>query len=193
MAETDGAAADSAAAQEPKEPAAVAEQRRTRFRRINWRGAVAYGVLPALVLVLGVAAGAAKYIVGSARADEAARIEALQAAKDGSVAILSYKAETAARQLADAGNRLTGQFRSSYLALTRDVVIPGAEQKRISAAATVPAAAVVSADGGRAVVLASIDQTVVVGTGAPTDTASSVRVTLDKVDGTWLISGFDPV
>ncbi len=186
MAEVDGGSREA-------ESPAGRERRRIRFARINWLGALAYGVLPALVLVLGMAAGIAKYVVGSARADEAARIEVLHAAKDGSVAILSYQAETAARQLADAGNRLTGQFRSSYLALTHDVVIPGAEQKRISAVATVPAAAVVSADTRRAVVLVSIDQAVVVGTGAPTDTASSVRVTLDHVNGTWLISGFDPV
>jgi Mce-associated membrane protein len=34
---------------------------------------------------------------------------------------------------------------------------------------------------------------VVVGQDAPTDTASSVRVALDKVGDRWLISKFDPV
>jgi Mce-associated membrane protein len=43
------------------------------------------------------------------------------------------------------------------------------------------------------VVLVFVNQTVVVGQGAPSDTASSVRVTLDKVGGRWLISKFDPV
>jgi Mce-associated membrane protein len=43
------------------------------------------------------------------------------------------------------------------------------------------------------VVLAFVDQTTTIGNDAPTDTASSVRVTLDKVDSRWLISGFDPV
>jgi Mce-associated membrane protein len=38
-----------------------------------------------------------------------------------------------------------------------------------------------------------VNQTVVVGTGVPTDNLSSVRVTLDKVDGRWLISQFQPV
>jgi Mce-associated membrane protein len=73
------------------------------------------------------------------------------------------------------------------------VVIPGATQKQISAVATVPAAASVSATENHAVVLVFVNQTVTVGTGAPTDTASSVRVTLDKVADRWLISGFDPV
>jgi Mce-associated membrane protein len=43
------------------------------------------------------------------------------------------------------------------------------------------------------VVLLFVNQTVVVGQGAPTDSASSVRVTLDKIGDRWLISKFDPV
>jgi hypothetical protein len=31
------------------------------------------------------------------------------------------------------------------------------------------------------------------GNDPPTDTASSVRVTLDKIGGRWLISAFEPV
>jgi Mce-associated membrane protein len=42
------------------------------------------------------------------------------------------------------------------------------------------------------VVLVFVNQTVVVGSSAPTDTASSVRVTLDRVDDKWLISAVDP-
>ena len=41
-----------------------------------------------------------------------------------------------------------------------------------------------------------IDDIVVVPSGpirVDTDTPSSIRVTLDRVDGDWLISGFDPV
>jgi Mce-associated membrane protein len=73
------------------------------------------------------------------------------------------------------------------------VVIPGAKQKKITAAAMVPAAAAVSADTDQAVVLAYVDQTLAVGTEPPTRTNSSVRVTMEKVDGRWLISGFDPI
>ncbi|BEH77096.1 MCE associated membrane protein [Mycobacterium pseudoshottsii JCM 15466] len=38
-----------------------------------------------------------------------------------------------------------------------------------------------------------MNQTIIVSQDPPTSTASSVRVTLDKVDGRWLISRFDPV
>jgi Mce-associated membrane protein len=53
---------------------------------------------------------------------------------------------------------------------------------------------VVSADTGQAIVLAYVDQSITVGKeGRPTQTNSSVRVTLNNVDGRWLISGFDPI
>jgi Mce-associated membrane protein len=51
----------------------------------------------------------------------------------------------------------------------------------------------VSASGAHAVVLLFVNQTTTVGTGTPTSTASSVRVTLDRADDRWLISQFDPV
>jgi len=88
---------------------------------------------------------------------------------------------------------LAEPFKDQYTKLITDIVIPGAKQKQISAAASVPAAASVSVSPNRAVVLVFVNQTVVVGQDPPTDTASSVRVTLDKVDGRWLISKFDPV
>jgi Mce-associated membrane protein len=117
----------------------------------------------------------------------------MQAAKDSTIALLSYKPETVEQQLGAARDLLTGDFRDSYTSLTHDVVIPGAKQKQISAVATVPAVASVSANPNRAVVLVFVNQTVIVGQDAPTDTASSVRVTLDKVGDRWLISKFDPV
>jgi Mce-associated membrane protein len=57
----------------------------------------------------------------------------------------------------------------------------------------VPAAGAVSATPDHAVVLLFVDQTVNVGNDPPTDTASAVRITLDKRGGRWLISQFDPI
>jgi Mce-associated membrane protein len=109
--------------------------------------------------------------------------------------MLSYKPDSVEQQLNDARNLLSGDFRDQYTSLINDVVIPGAKEKQISAVASVPerGAASVSADPDHAVVLLFVNQTVVVGQDAPTDTASSVRVTLDKVGDRWLISKFDPV
>jgi Mce-associated membrane protein len=162
-------------------------------RRFSWSRVMAFGVLPALALVLAVTAGFFKWQDSSVRDADVARIESVQAAKDSTTALLSYKPDSVEQQLGAARDLLTGDFRNSYTSLTHDVVIPGAKQKQISAVATVPAAASVSASPNHSVVLVFVNQTVTVGNGAPSDTASSVRVTLDKVSGRWLISGFDPV
>ena len=161
--------------------------------RIQWARVFAFGVLPAVALLLALAAGYLKWMDNSVRDSETARIESMQAAKDSTIALLSYKPDTVEQQLGAARDRLTGDFRDSYTSLTNDVVIPGAKQKQIAAVATVPAAALVSATPNHAVVLVFVNQTVIVGQDAPTDTASSVRVTLDKIGDRWLISKFDPV
>jgi Mce-associated membrane protein len=162
-------------------------------RRVRWSRVLAFGVLPGLALLLAAAAGFLKWQDSSVRDAEVARIESARAAKDSTVALLSYKPDTVEQQLGAARDLLTGNFRDSYTSLTHDVVIPGAKQKQITAVATVAAAASASASPNRAVVLVFVNQSAIVGTGAPTDTASSVRVTLDKVGGRWLISSFDPV
>ncbi|MFC3774609.1 hypothetical protein [Mycolicibacterium holsaticum] len=186
------AAEETVAAEEPQitdEPEAVAEDK----GRINWSRVLAYGILPGLALVLAMAAGYLKWQHDSVANADTARIESVQAAKDSTIAMLSYKPDTVDQQLNGARDLLSGEFRDSYTSLINDVVIPGAKEKQISAVATVPAAASVSADPNHAVVLVFVNQTVVVGQDAPTDTASSVRVGLDKVGDRWLISQFDPV
>ena len=162
-------------------------------RRINWTRVLAYGILPGLALILALGAGYLKFVDNSVRNGDIARVESMQVAKDSTTALLSYTPDKVEQQLGDAQNLLTGEFKNSYSELINDVVIPGAKEQQISAVATVPAAASVSAESNRAVVLVFVNQTVVIGSSAPTDTASSVRVTLDKVGDKWLISAFDPV
>jgi Mce-associated membrane protein len=166
---------------------------KTAKRRIQWSKAIAYGLLPGLVFLLASAAGYLKWQDGTAREAQAARVGSVQAATDSTVALLSYRPDTVETDLDAAKSRLTGTFLDAYTKLTHDLVIPGAKQKQISAVATVPAAASTSATATHAVVLLFVNQSVIVGRDAPTNTASSVRVTLDKVDGRWLISQFDPV
>jgi Mce-associated membrane protein len=161
--------------------------------RISWPQVLAYGLLPGLALLLAVAGGFLKWQDSSARAAQLARIESVAAAKDSTIALLSYKSDTVEKDLEAAKNRMTGAFKESYSQLINDVVIPGAKKGHISTTATVPAAASVSANANHAVTLLFVNQTAVVDKDPPTDTVSSVRVTLDKIDGRWLISGFDPV
>lgn len=154
---------------------------------------LAFGVLPAAVVALGGLAGYLNWQDSSREDAGVAAAESVAAARDAAAAILSYHADTAAKELHGARDLLTGAFLADYTALIDDVVIPGARQKRISAVAQVPAAASVSATPSHAVALVFVDQTTTVGTDPPTVTASSVRITLDKVGGRWLVSGFDPV
>ena len=160
---------------------------------INWSRVLAFALLPALALLLGGAAAFLKWQDASVRESDAARIESLQVAKDSTIRLLSYKPDTVEQDLGSARELLTGEFRDSYTQLTNDVVIPGAKQKQIAAIANVPAVASVSAKPDHAVVLVFVNQTVTVGDGAPTSTASSVQVAMDKVGDHWLISEFDPV
>jgi Mce-associated membrane protein len=151
-------------------------------------------LIVAVASLLLLSAGWLYWDVSQRRAAQRAGTEAVQAARDSIVAILSYRPETAERELeAAAVDRLTGPFLQDYSQLIKTVVAPNAKQRGVSAAARVPAAAVISADGDRVVLLAYVDQTMTVGTEDPTRTDSSVRVTMERVDGRWLVSGFDPV
>jgi Mce-associated membrane protein len=180
-------ASDLAGEQEPDQQSVGAE------RRFSWARAINYGLLPSLALLLAPAAGYLKWQDESASVSQSASADAVRAATDGTIALLSYKPDTVEKDLAVAQSRMTGTFLSAYTSLTHDVVIPGAKQKQVSAVATVPAAASVRATPNHAVVLLCVNQSVIVGQDAPTTTASSVRVSLDKIGGRWLISQFDPV
>jgi Mce-associated membrane protein len=145
----------------------------------------------ALILALGV--GYLKWLDGQEHESPIAAEESVKAASESTIAILSYKPETVDQDLRAAADRLTADFRRQYTQLVTDVVAPGAKQQHIAAVATVPAAASVVATGKQAVVLVFVDQTTTIGNDPPTQSTSSVRVTLDKIDGRWLISQFDPV
>jgi Mce-associated membrane protein len=162
-------------------------------RRIDWPRLMVYVVVPAAALLLALAAGFLKWQDSTARDDATARIESARAAKDSTIALLSYQPNTVEQQLGAARDLVTGDFRDAYTQLTHDVVIPGAKQKQISAAASVPAVASVYASEKHAVAMVFVNQTTVFGADPPSASTSTVRVTLDKVDGRWLISQFDPV
>jgi Mce-associated membrane protein len=188
----DDTTAESADAPGGEQPDDVGDTER-RGAGVAWSRIAAYGILPGLAFVLALGAGFLKWTDASIRQSEMARIESVQAATDSTIALLCYKPATVEKDLGSAQDRLTGDFKKSYASITHDVVIPGSKQKQISAVATVPAAASVSATENDAVVLVFVDQTVNIGNDPPTASASSVKVTLHKLAGRWLISGFDPV
>ncbi|ODR26187.1 hypothetical protein BHQ19_08355 [Mycolicibacterium porcinum] len=183
--------ADDFEADATRKPIATEERAVRRARRpIVW---LTYGVIPALIVGLAACAGYLQWRNSSMRAAQAAAISAVPAATDSTIKMLSYKPDTVQKDLESASEGLTGAFRDSYNSLTHDVVIPGAQQKQISAVATVPGAAAVSASAKRAVVIVFVNQTTIVGADPPTATASTIRVTLDKVGERWLVSDFTPI
>ena len=177
------------AAEAAADAAAAPVERGSRF---SWTRLLVVA-LPALALIIALGVGYLKWLDGTARESRAAAEASVRAASESTIAILSYKPETVDRDLKAAAERLTAGFRQQYTQLVNDVVAPGAKQQHITAVATVPAAASVSATGKHAVVLVFVDQTTTIGNDAPTQSTSSVRVSLEKVDGRWLISQFDPV
>lgn len=173
--------------------AAVATAEGDTRRGASWTRVLAFGVLPALALLFAMAVGYAKWQDSTMRDAQIARVESMQAAKDSTIALLSYTPENVEHDLNAARDRLTGSFRDSYSDLIHDVVIPGAKQKQISAVVGVPGVASVSASAGHAIVLVFVNQTIIVGDDPPSANASSVKVSMDKIGGRWLISDFTPV
>jgi Mce-associated membrane protein len=126
--------------------------------------------------------------------DSAAAKIALEAAKNGTVALLSYSPESLDKDFASAKTHLTGDFLSYYTQFTEQIVTPAAKQKSVKTSASVVRAAVSEIHPDSAVVLVFVNQTTTSKENPDgAFAASSVKVGMKKIDGAWLISTFDPV
>jgi Mce-associated membrane protein len=163
----------------------------TQPKGVNWSRVLVYGLLPALLMLLAVAAGLLKWKDSSVRNTDLARSQSVVAARDSAVALLSFRFDTVDRDVAAARERLTGEFRDIYTQRTQEELIPNAKERHVSVTAIVPGGASESATHNHAVVLLFVNQTIKIGDAAPVDATSSVRVTLDKIGERWLVSGFD--
>lgn len=151
--------------------------------------------LAPLFVAMALFAGAGWLLLdGSGReAADRAGTAASAAARDTIVAMGSYRPDTAEQALTAARDRLTGQFLDAYTQAIQTVVIPGAKTKGMTSTVAVPALGVVSAQPERVVLLAFVDQTLTVGADAPVKNPSRYRVTMEQVDGRWLLAGFDQI
>jgi Mce-associated membrane protein len=119
---------------------------------------------------------------------------ALDAAKNGTTALLSYSPESLDKDFAAAKSHLTGDFLSYYTQFTEQIVTPAAKQKSVKTTASVVRAAVSELHPDSAVVLVFINQTTTSKENPDGSfAASAVKVGLKKINDTWLISAFDPV
>ena len=151
------------------------------------------------LLMLGGSAGLAAWLYYNEyrpdkETDPAAAQVALEAAKTGTIALLSYSPESLDQDFANAKSKLTGDFLSYYTQFTEQIVAPAAKEKSVKTAASVVGSGVSQISADSAEVLVFINQTTTSKENPDgAFAASSVKVGLTKVDGNWLIASFDPV
>lgn len=178
-------------------PAGEAPQgRRTGGRNL----AVRIKVVPAaVVLALLLSAGLAAWLYVSQyrpdkQTDTAAAQAAVTAAREGTVALLSYKPDTLDQDFTTAKSHLSGDFLTYYEKFTRDIVTPAATQKAVTTTAQVVGAAVSDLQPKSAVVMVFVNQTTTSrDRPEPAMAASTVLVSMTNAGGRWLITSFDPV
>ena len=126
--------------------------------------------------------------------DAATAKSAADAARDGTVALLSYKPDTLNQDFAAAKSHLTGDFLNYYNQFTEEIVTPAATQKAVTTKAEVVGAAASELHPNSAVVLVFVNQvTTSKDRPDPAMASSSVLVSLTKIHGDWLITKFDPI
>ncbi len=166
-----------------------------RSTRMTW---ARLGVVLLAAALVGSAGVAAWLYFKQYRPDQemnaAASAVALDAAKNGTVSLLSYSPEKLDKDFANAKSHLTGDFLSYYTQFTEQVVTPAAKQKSVKTSATVVRAAVSEMHPDSAVALLFINQ-ITTSKENPDGAfaASVVKVGLKKISDAWLISSFDPV
>lgn len=190
---------DTTAADEPAAEAGGPPDRPAGPVRRVLRGAARFWVAITLVVLLAVTGGVTAWLyfsqykpdqaTGTAAADTA-----LIAAKDGTVALLSYSPETLNEDFSNAKTHLTGDFLNYYNQFTEQIVTPAATKKSVKTSAAIVNAAVAELHPESAVVLVFLNQTTT-STENPDGSfsTSAVKVGLTRVNDDWLISSFDPV
>jgi Mce-associated membrane protein len=164
----------------------------TRRCLANWRPIL---LVLLLVAALGFPAGVYYFQYRPDQlVNQAAARQAITAASDGAVAVLSYSPDNLNRDFATAKSHLTGEFLDHYGKFSEKIVTPMAQEKHIASHATVTRAALSEIHPDSAVVLLFVNQrTESPEKPEPLVTPSSVLVTLTKANGSWLISKFDPL
>jgi Mce-associated membrane protein len=176
-----------------EEAAALLPERRRRRARL----CALLSVLVALGLT---AVGVLGWEYAEGRRTDAARTEAVAAARKAAPVVLSYDHRRLEADFAAARGHLTGAFEEEYGRTTSKVVGPTAKKYRGVVKASVvappdggaPAASVVSVSPDRAVVLLFVNQvtTSTQVTGSRVD-LNRVRMTMTRTSGGWKVSAVD--
>ncbi|HTF50849.1 MAG TPA: hypothetical protein VK735_25690 [Pseudonocardia sp.] len=184
------------------EEAGIVQQVRQRASRV-WQGSVRWlagnvrlVTIALLVTAVLLAGGLLTLwrVAGYQRDSQAAGQDALVAAREAAVAMLSYDYRTVDGQLAKASELVTGPFQGEFRNVTSTLVAPAAKQKQVSTHAQVVAASVVAAAPGQVTTLLFLNQTTQgAGLPAPSISGSRVRLSMTEVAGRWLVAAMTPV
>jgi Mce-associated membrane protein len=187
-----GTEPDAIETQEPTKPKRGLGGRLGRAAR---RNLTAIALTLALVAAAGLTSWMFFFVFQPDRAtDDAAGQSAIKAASEGTVALLSYSPDSLDKDFATAKSKLTGSFLSYYTQFTEQIVAPAAKQKSVKTQASVVRSALSEIHPDSAVVLVFINQTTESKDRPDASFINSaVRVSLQKTNGGWLISSFDPV
>jgi Mce-associated membrane protein len=183
------------AAQEPAPRLAIRIKRVGRWLRrglARWRPILLTMVL---IAATGFAAGYFYFVYRSdVQTDDAARHQAIKAASDGAVALLSYSPDTLTRDFNNAKSRVTDSYLPYYQQFAEKIVGISAMRGQVTTTATVLKAAVSELHPNSAVVLAFVKlKTTSKDKPDPVITSSSLKVALTRVNGSWLIENFEAV
>lgn len=163
----------------------------------QWSGkrkAVVLTPMCILLIALIIAVGLLGVRIHSNDQIAAAKASALAASNDIVPKLLSYRFDSIEKDLGDASNALTGDFKDQFVSLTQQTIIPSAKQASIVTATTVAGTSVVSASADSATVLMFLNQSTT-SSDAPNPKldSSRVRVQMHKVGDEWLIANLEPV
>ena len=178
-------------AEEPTEAATTAPAENTGLRS---RRMLVPAVLAALALGSAIAVGVLGWQAYSDARSQRAQAAALEAAKAGTVQVLSYDSKTLDADLARSRTLISGAFASKFEELAGSVIEPAVKQQNLGTKATVARSAVIDAQPDQVRALLFVNQTTTVGSDPAPHTASNqVRVTMTWTDGHWLISDMQPL
>jgi Mce-associated membrane protein len=190
---TEEPAADGYDDTETDSPAPIERRRRVLSPRLR---KIASVILASLLLISG---GVAtwlyfKWYRPDQQTDAGVARSVVNAASDGTTALLSYSADSLDQDFATAKSHLAGDFLSYFDQFSQQTVAPMARQKSMKTKAKVTGAAVSELYPDSALVLVFVDQvTTTKDSAQPSVAVSNVLVRMSRVNGKWLITKFTPV
>lgn len=166
-----------------------AESSRARTVRA---AALAIAVITAIALVT---LATTSYVTEYAhdKNSERTQHEIAQVAGDKAVAVLSYKPDTVEADIAAAKRHITGAFLEYYTKYADETVIPNSKREKIATSWELMGTAVTHSEPNSAEVLVYLDGVVTKAGADPQNLISSIRLLLTREDGSWFISGLDPL